>query len=99
MVAMAGPGLSADGLMIHRFRSSGPVLGTAPPAMVAREATPARLGPMVPLAPEMPGMVWQAPQPFWAISGLLASTLAGPGAAPAAAGAPQAGARPAGGRG
>src|SRR5262249_22148910 len=39
-----------------------------PPAMVGREATPPRLGPIVPLAPGIPGMVWHAPQPFCWIS-------------------------------
>src|SRR2546428_12529784 len=84
---MAVPGLSADGLMIHFFRSSGPLLGTAPPAIRVREATPARFGPMAPLAPGMPGIAWHAPQPFWASSVLPASTRAGSGAAPGAAGA------------
>src|SRR5437879_4169638 len=79
---MAVPGLRAGGFMIHFLRSSGPLLGTAPPAMRVREATPARFGPMVPVAPGMPGMIWQAPQPFCWIRAAPAA-----GSAPAGAGA------------
>ena len=37
-LGMAVPGLTAGGFMIQRLRSSGPLLGTAPPAMRVREA-------------------------------------------------------------
>src|SRR5579859_6438815 len=83
---MIVPGLSPGGFMIQRFRSSGPLLGTAPPAMVGREATPGvlpfgpRFGPMVPVAPAMPGMVWHPPHPFWAISAAPSAGEAPPGA-------------------
>src|SRR6266568_1585006 len=83
---MAVPGLRAGGFMIHFWRSSGPLLGTAPPAMRLREATPARLGPMVPAAPGMPGIVWQAPQPFCWMSAAPAAGSAPPGAGGAGAG-------------
>src|SRR5579864_2052506 len=53
------PGFLAGGFMIQALRSSGPLLSTAPPAILLRLATPARLGPTVPLAPGMPGIVWQ----------------------------------------
>src|SRR5438309_6964999 len=62
-LGMRVPGLTAGGFSTHRFRSSGPVFGTAPPAIAVREATPARFGPTLPLAPGTPGMVWQPPQP------------------------------------
>src|SRR5258708_1887746 len=84
---MAVPGLRAGGFIIQRLRSSGPVLGTAPPAMRVREATPARFGPMVPVAPGMRGIVWQAPQPFCWSSAAPAAGSAPAGAAGAGAGA------------
>src|SRR5713226_2378153 len=95
---IAVPGLRAPGFMIHFLRSSGPLLGTAPAAMRLRDATPARFGPIAPFAPGMPGIVWQAPQPFCGISaapsaGLapagagVGAGLAGTGGAPAAVGA------------
>src|SRR6267378_5542946 len=68
--------------MIHFLRSSGPLLATAPAAMRLRDATPARFGPMLPVAPGMPGIVWQAPQPFCWIRAAPAA-----GSAPAGAGA------------
>src|SRR5260370_38299286 len=56
------PGFRAAGLRIHFLRSSGPELLTAPPAILGRLATPARFGPTVPVAPGMPGIVWQPTQ-------------------------------------
>src|SRR5579872_5785500 len=61
---MTVPGFKPGGFMIQAFSSLGPLLGTTPPAMVVRDATPARFGPIVPFAPGMPGMVWQAGHPF-----------------------------------
>src|SRR5438128_1574093 len=58
-LGIAVPGLTAGGFKIHFFKSSGPVLLTAPPAILGRLATPARFGPTAPVAPGMPGMVWQ----------------------------------------
>src|SRR5947209_12727204 len=92
---MIVPGLTAGGFMIQRLRSSGPLFGTTPPAIVLREATPARLGPTLPLAPGMPGITWQAPQPFvainWAPSAGLAAGAGGAAAGAVGAGAPAAG--------
>src|SRR5437870_11774493 len=99
---MAVPGLRAGGFMIHLLRSSGPLLGTAPAAIRLREATPARFGPMLPVAPGMPAIVWHAPQPFCWISAAPSAGLAPAGAgagggagarvgAAAGAGAPGAG--------
>src|SRR5215472_16385315 len=65
---MAVPGLTDGGSRIQRCKSAGPLCGTAPPAIVVRDPTPLRLGPMLPVAPGTPGMVWQAPQPFCTIS-------------------------------
>src|SRR5437868_7803102 len=78
---MIVPGLTAGGFMIQRLRSSGPLLGTTPPAIVFREATPARLGPTVPEAPGTPGIMWQAPQPLAAINWAPSAGLAAGGAA------------------
>ena len=62
-LGIAVPGLREGGSRIHFCRSSGPVLGTAPPAIGFFWPTPARFGPIVPEAPGMFGMVWQPPQP------------------------------------
>src|SRR5438874_10199216 len=94
-LGMIVPGLTAGGFKIQRFRSSGPLFGTAPPAMGLRDATPARFGPMVPLAPGIPGMVWQPGQPFCGISMAPMAGSPPPGAGwggLAGAGAPGAGA-------
>src|SRR5438445_172882 len=50
--------------------------------VVNQAPTPRRFGPMVPVAPGMPGMIWQAPQPFCWIRAAPAA-----GSAPAGAGA------------
>src|SRR5205085_2830160 len=89
--------LTAGGFMIYRFKSSGVLLGTAPPAIVVRDATPARLGPIVPLAPGTPGtpgMMWQVPHGFWAISAAPSAGEAPPGAGGGGAGAGAGGGAP-----
>src|SRR5437868_2774166 len=44
-LGIAVPGFKAGGFKIQALRSSGPVFGTAPPAILGRLATPARFGP------------------------------------------------------
>src|SRR5215471_10949396 len=91
--------------MIQALRSAGPVLGTVPlgyVAIIGRWPTGGtlscepRLGPIVPLAPGMPGMVWHAPQPFCWIDmapavGLPAAAGGGAGAGAGGGAAPGAG--------
>src|SRR5207302_7485308 len=78
-LGMTVPGFAAGGSRIQRLRSSGPLFGSAPPAIVARLATPVRSGPTAPLAPGMPGMMWQPPQPFWIVSVWPSATAVGSG--------------------
>src|SRR5260370_238756 len=82
MFGIAVPGLTAGGSRIQRLRSSWPLLGTRPAAIVDRLATPPRLGPMAPVAPGTPGTVWQPPQPFCCISVAPWATRAGSGVGP-----------------
>src|SRR3954451_14465940 len=85
---MAVPGLSAGGSRIQDLRSSGPALLTAPPAILARDATPARFGPTAPLAPGTPGMVWHPPHGWDAMNCChSAAGLPGATSGPAAAAA------------
>src|SRR5438094_2173185 len=76
--------LTGVGSRSQRLRSSGLALGTDPRAIVVRFATPARFGPIVPLAPATFGMVWHPPQPFCAISACPSATAVGSGGGPAA---------------
>src|SRR5215510_3406143 len=84
---MAVPGLTDGGSRIQRCKSAGPLCGTAPPAIVVRDPTPLRLGPMLPVAPGTPGMVWQLPQPFCTISCCACCACAGEIVGPPAGGA------------
>src|SRR5260370_41393377 len=56
---IAVPGFTAGGLRIHFLRSSGPGLGTAPPAIFVRLAAPVGVAPTRAVAPGMAGVVGQ----------------------------------------